>query len=358
MPHHRNAKHTHQAARTSRSSISALGGVHVRISELSFGASAPSILVFGAPFCGLCSTPVAAHPEKDEHWLRLAPVLDSCIQEANLVNIDLCRGRQHLCKTTCDDAKEYLFRHAACRQPLPPLQALKVSGAADPFNAQTASHGFFPCMHDRTVKNSRAAMSSLSTRMRLNVGSTLLHGPHHSEYNSTTTRQAWPWVKLEHVGACGVNVTRAQRAAFTYRSHPSIPCSSAFPPISRHRRCRSAGAAASGPSQPCLLFCPRRGFERRQNSTKESNTCDRNPCLRERAEMQCSAARAPSHNDAVWTASTLPHLLVTATEARCAQVSGSGYVSAEACRASPPPAAGATYPRHAATHRGGDKDGL
>lgn len=41
----------------------------------------------------------------------------------------------------------------------------------------------------RTVRNFSRDSSSFSNRMRLNVGNTLLHGPHHCEYSSTTALQ-------------------------------------------------------------------------------------------------------------------------------------------------------------------------
>ena len=75
-----------------------------------------------------------------------------------------------------------------------PLCALATSNNSQPsaatcitrFSGLIKTQGNNRCDHARTVRNCSVLSSSLSSLIRFRVGRTLLHGPHHSEYTSST----------------------------------------------------------------------------------------------------------------------------------------------------------------------------
>ena len=99
-----------------------------------------------------------------------------------------------------------------------------------------------------TVRNSRALSSSFSSRMRLNVGMTLLHVPDHAENTSTTARHE---VAKCHVGRATPSGA-AWSGAHVPRPHLSSLWTQAWPLATRRYQCYTARGAVLAP-RPFLV---------------------------------------------------------------------------------------------------------
>lgn len=99
-----------------------------------------------------------------------------------------------------------------------------------------------------TVRNSRALSSSFSSRMRLNVGMTLLHVPDHAENTSTTAQHE---VAKCHVGRATPSGP-AWSGAHVPRPHLSSLWTQAWPLATRRCQCYTARGAVLAP-RPFLV---------------------------------------------------------------------------------------------------------
>ncbi len=193
--------------------MSAFAGVNDSTCWLRAGVLAPSIFAFSCPFCSRnnhrhagwgtsqdgwarlpcplgaqeqsrpfrashwssCAVVVTLdrpHPVQQEQRLRLPTVLLGCLQEVALLRADL----QHTPQPQCAGNVKVVYYVLASQTPALRRVALHRVGLR-------AGQG---CRGPLTVKNSSALSSSRSRRILRKVGRTLLHGPHHSEYISTT----------------------------------------------------------------------------------------------------------------------------------------------------------------------------
>lgn len=110
------------------------------------------------------------------------------------------------------------------------------------------SPGLSSCWQQRmhvllTVRNRRALSSSFSSRMRLNVGITLLHVPDHAENTSTTARHE---VAKCHVGRA-IPSGAAWIGAHVPRPHLSSPWMQAWLLATRRYQCYTARGADLAP---------------------------------------------------------------------------------------------------------------